>query len=548
MILLDLLNRLAGNQAAPAAPGGGDPMEAVKGGLLAQLLTAPAASALAAGGNAAPAAVKSTDADPLRPMVDGFAMPAAAQPTAPVAPAAPSPAPQPGGDPLGGLANVDPMAALNRGAGGLLSDLMDKWNGRTAPAPAPAPVVPMTLNQAPAQGPAATDQAPLAPAVVTPGQQWTDQAPVPNTGAQVPALGVKDIRAPAAPGVPYAPPKPDAAPVAPAANSDNTAPPTGKRFDVGFGDRLRAFGMALQGQDPGNPERMAEARNATMDFLISKGAAPDVARAFVLNPALLQQALPAMFQGRSLPKIEDIYDANGRKQKAIIDPNTGAYKTIGGASSGDEKPPSGFEWADPADHSKGLKAIAGGPATHMTAEMSGKLALMEASQKGINATKSVLLQPWGLVGAGQSLASKLPFVGDIATLSGDIGIASRNVRAGVEATLRVMTGAAAPEQEVQRYMQMFMPGVNDTKDSAQQKLDLLDQFMNNARELVTRGRTATPGPGGSGNQSPSVTGAQAAGPAPERATAVAEAKAAIAAGKNPDAVRARLAQWGYSLD
>lgn len=333
------------------------------------------------------------------------------------------------------------------------------------------------------------------------------------------------------------------APAAPVAMAAAPVPAREPAFAPGFGERMIAFGKALQGQDPGDPVRSAAVRNQTFDFLTKRGMSPDDAKALVSNPALLQSALPSIFGGRQKMEVQEIYDAQGRKQKVLLNPQNGQYQPIGGALShtADVKAPAGYEWTDPTDHSKGVKAIEGGPATKIGAEMAGKIALMDASQKGIAETRDALLKPWGALGSGQALAASVPFVGDISLLSGDIGIAKRNVKAGIEAALRVMTGAAAPEQEVVRYMEMFMPGVKDTRESAEQKLGLLDQFMNNARRIVTQGRTSeAPGAGQGGANPP--------GGKPDKATAISEARKAIAAGKDPDAVRARLQQWGFDLE
>lgn len=485
MILQDLFMNLAGAQRPPAA----DPMDTIKGGLLAQLL-----------GRVQASAQQPQEPDTVSTMA-GFPMP-------------------------------EPLP---------VERAPDKWT-----------------DQAPGAGQqtaAAVSQLAL-PSAYMPGKTLADMS-APAPAAPLPAMPVKDIGPQSGFGAPYTPPPAEAAPAPQQSAPPPSGPPMGvggpsagqgQQFEATLGQRMRAFGRALQGGDPGDPGQAAEVKNQTLRFLVGKGMAPEEARAMVSNPALLQAALPGLFQGRAAPKIEEIYDERGRPQKILINPQTGAYKTLGGSKGDDAKAPSGFEWINPQDHSAGLKAIAGGPATHMTAELAGKLALMNAAQQGIASTKDVLLKPWGAVGAGQALASKLPLVGDIASLSGEIGIASRNVRAGIEAALRVMTGAAAPEQEVTRYMELFMPGVNDTKESATQKLGLLDQFMNNAREIVTRGRTATPGPGGAGNGAPGAGPNAPQGAAPPRDTALAEARAAIQAGKNPDAVRARLAQWGYQLD
>ena len=484
MILQDLFMNLAGAQRQPAA----DPMDTIKGGLLAQLL------GRVQGGDQWPAFEQSTALE----MGGAPAMPSARV-----------------GDP-------------------------------SYQTPAPPMNTPWS------------DQAPAGPAGDT-SKAWTDQAPMPAAMAPLtlPAMPVKDIGPQTAFGAPYTPPPAEAAPAPQQAAPQPGGAPMGlggpsqqpAPFEPTIGQRIRAFGRALQGADPGDPGQAAEAKNQTMQFLIGKGVAPEEARAMVSNPALLQAALPGMFQGRVSPRLEEIYDDKGRKQKVLINPATGAMVKVGGsAGASDAKAPSGFEWINPQDQSQGLRAIPGGPATHMSVELSGKLALMEEAQKAIPGTKKTLLEPWGALGAGQSLAASMPWVGDIAALSGEIGMAKRNVRAGIEAALRVMTGAAAPETEVRRYMDMFMPGITDTKESAAQKLGLLEGFMNNARELVTRGRTATPGPGGAGNAAPGAGPQAPQGAAPPRDTALAEARAAIAAGKNPDQVRARLSQWGYSLD
>lgn len=166
-----------------------------------------------------------------------------------------------------------------------------------------------------------------------------------------------------------------------------------------------------------------------------------------------------------------------------------AQSANGGA---DGKAPAGFEWIDARNRSLGLRAIPGGPGEHISSEVAGRLSLMNTAQEGIRATRSVYERAWGAGDFARQAGGNLPYVGDLAIASGDLGIAQRNVRMGVEAALRVMTGAAAPEQEVTRYAAMFTPGARDTIASAKQKLDSLDTFMRNANEIATRGRSSTP--------------------------------------------------------
>jgi hypothetical protein len=124
-----------------------------------------------------------------------------------------------------------------------------------------------------------------------------------------------------------------------------------------------------------------------------------------------------------------------------------------------------------------------------------------------------------------------------------------------------MTGAAAPEQEVKRYMQMFMPSPKDNKASAKQKIDGLMKFMEDAERLVLQGRGVSPSlsgppaataPPASPPVAPQATPppqAPAAAPqgSPDAQTAIREAQAAIAKGADPAKVRERLMKMGVQL-
>jgi GH24 family phage-related lysozyme (muramidase) len=151
--------------------------------------------------------------------------------------------------------------------------------------------------------------------------------------------------------------------------------------------------------------------------------------------------------------------------------------------------PSGHTWLDPADHSKGVKRIPG-MEEKIPGEVAGKIAMMNMARDRIKDTRKVFEREWGAGDMAKWAASNVPGVGDLAFLSGDVGIAQRDVQTGIEAALRTMTGAAAPDTEVVRYARMFMPGPQDTIESAKQKLDGLVKFMEDAEKLVMQGRGA----------------------------------------------------------
>lgn len=156
-------------------------------------------------------------------------------------------------------------------------------------------------------------------------------------------------------------------------------------------------------------------------------------------------------------------------------------------AGGGPKLPTGYTWNDPANPDAGVKRLPGFEQT-IPGEVAGKVAQMSDAKERIAKTRSVFEKDWSAADAAKWAAGNLPVVGDVAALSGDIGLAQRDVRVGIEAALRTMTGAAAPEQEVQRYMQMYMPTPLDTKESAKQKLDGLISFMDKAEKIVMQGR------------------------------------------------------------
>jgi hypothetical protein len=138
-------------------------------------------------------------------------------------------------------------------------------------------------------------------------------------------------------------------------------------------------------------------------------------------------------------------------------------------------PPVGFRWSQ--GQQGALEAIPGGPATRIPAETAGRVAMIDTALSDFSTARNVMEGEWGAKGAAQSVLGM-----------GEVGRAQRQVRSLIEASLRAMTGAAAPEQEVARYMDLYMPNAADTAETARQKLDLLTSFATNAKSLITQGR------------------------------------------------------------
>jgi hypothetical protein len=170
---------------------------------------------------------------------------------------------------------------------------------------------------------------------------------------------------------------------------------------------------------------------------------------------------------------EIVYDASVKPAK----PTAGWQKTADG--KGWEPVPGGPH--DPKTIETETKAKAG--AVKLPSEVAGRLALMHEAVKDFPSATEALMKNRGAYGIDKSLT-----VAEYAGNFGEVGRAKRVVRTAIEGALRAMTGAAAPEQEVSRYLDMFMPGVTDSPETAKQKIGLLHGFIDRATQIATNGQ------------------------------------------------------------
>lgn len=213
-----------------------------------------------------------------------------------------------------------------------------------------------------------------------------------------------------------------------------------------------------------------------------------------------EQALPALQKfalTRAVPP-ELQFKAVG-EGGVIFNPRTGQVQRVAGVGgAGFTKPPAGYRWTEGGE----LEAIPGGPATSVSADVAGRLAMIETAQKDLPEARKVFEQSWGVTGTlGQAVVPEF-----MSEWSGRVGRARRTITSAIEAALRAMTGAAAPESEVRRYEDLFMPSVTDRPETVRQKLDALERFMASATEIATRGRrTGGAQQPAAGGERPSVT-------------------------------------------
>jgi hypothetical protein len=160
----------------------------------------------------------------------------------------------------------------------------------------------------------------------------------------------------------------------------------------------------------------------------------------------------------------------------------------------------------------------------------GGVAMIDSADKELNEdNRAILTRDWSPTEMAQSVVAM-----------GPVGRAQRAVRSKVEAALRLMTGAAAPEQEIVRYTDMYMPSALDSIETKKQKLRLLDEFGVNAKNNALRGHPLP-------NELPVFNAPQEAPPKVDAAQATRWAQEALAAGKDPEAVKAKLKEMGYDL-
>jgi hypothetical protein len=175
--------------------------------------------------------------------------------------------------------------------------------------------------------------------------------------------------------------------------------------------------------------------------------------------------------GEKLYQVPTLPGAEGSAPKAIVD-------------GGPEKPPSGYEWNDPKNPAAGMRAIAGGPATQIPTEAAGRLAAIDTVMPNFAKTRNELERDWGATDYAKWYAN-----------GGNVARARREISVAVEGLLRANTGAAATPEETARYLDFYMPAPTDSKETARQKLGLLQSQLEHIKGNIMQGRNAAPAQG-----------------------------------------------------
>lgn len=164
----------------------------------------------------------------------------------------------------------------------------------------------------------------------------------------------------------------------------------------------------------------------------------------------------------------------------------------GGVTVNTGNAPSGYRFTPEGN----LSAIEGGPADPSTkpiaAESAGKLAMSQAALSDLEYIEGTLFDE-----AGDLQESNLSFV----PFSDGLGSVTRQTaqaaRRAIEAALRMATGAAAPESEVDNYMSLYFPSALDSDEGARRKIQQLRAFIEGTINNIRPGAVeATNSPSG----------------------------------------------------
>lgn len=155
------------------------------------------------------------------------------------------------------------------------------------------------------------------------------------------------------------------------------------------------------------------------------------------------------------------------------------------------KLPSGYQWVDPNDQSKGVQPIAGGPATQIPGELAARVGMGDNWLKN---DLQVLRDPASLESATGPIDRIQAMAG-----YGKPAEIQRKFESGVEVLSRLLSGAGMTQVEIDEKTRRYMPTFMDDDKSLLTKLNQLEAEIRAAGDAAMRGR------GGSITQQPQQT-------------------------------------------
>jgi len=221
----------------------------------------------------------------------------------------------------------------------------------------------------------------------------------------------------------------------------------------------------------------------------AEAAANDPMNKLALEKTQLEvEALKNPGQGFRSPTAEEIKQYNLDPSKSWkVNSKTGEISQIGGSGVtvqvGDEgKLPTNYRYIDPNDPMKGVEPIPGGPAEQMPAELAARIGLARDALKVLPDLEKTIIAG-GATGVGNWTMGSLG--------RGEQGTLYREMAAGSEALVRMLTGAGMNAEEAKKEAYLYLPQLQDDAASLTSKVQQLQRRLIATVEQAEKGRVST---------------------------------------------------------
>lgn len=298
-------------------------------------------------------------------------------------------------------------------------------------------------------------------------------------------------------------------------------------------DSLAKAGMMIaQGNQSRRKNKLGvEQANKTASWLTSQGLGQQEAEYLATDPDALRSWYKE-FKTGSQPewKIQRLFNNEGVEQDFMVDmKNPTRMQPIGGAKSEapalttDQKEyqqakdqgfegsfmdyqikmkeagrnqvnidtgvklPSGFRWINPDNQQLGVEPIPGGPGSQIPGELAARIGMADSFLGQFDDVKEKVKEGT-ITGPLDRLAAGAG--------RGEGGKTFRQIQSGVDALMRLLTGAGMNQTEATEYAERYLPTYRDNAESAASKLDQLKRELESTKNMAMRGRggDVTPSP------------------------------------------------------
>jgi hypothetical protein len=209
----------------------------------------------------------------------------------------------------------------------------------------------------------------------------------------------------------------------------------------------------LNADEMGQKRQQDQLQQLMLQAKLRQSMQPDLPQGYRMNPQTGQAEL--------VPGVDPSF---GKKSDPFASLIAGAY--------GPQKPPTGYQYSPDGN----LTAIPGGPddpnsPKRFTPEQAGKVSMNQNALDAVKKARDMMLGEDGKVDTKKLLSAQM-------NLPNTEGRQIRNLmKNAIEAQLRLESGAAVPETEVERALDRFLPSVLDSEPTKLQKFQQLENLL-----------------------------------------------------------------------